>query len=132
MPKKSLFNRIVGDSHLELEFAAFLDKADDVISFAKNFFAVQFKIDYRNADGEISNYYPDFLVKTTDNVIYIVETKGLEDVDVEPKRIRLKQWCADVNAQQKKQIFKELFVSETDFKEYRTGNFKKLAEALED
>lgn len=130
MPKKSLFNRIVGDSHLELEFAAFLEKADDVVSFAKNFFAVQFKIDYRNADGEISNYYPDFLVKTAGNVIYIVETKGAEDVDVEPKRLRLKQWCTDVNAQQKKQVFKDLFVSEEDFKKYQTRNFGQLAEVL--
>lgn len=132
MPKKSLFNRIVGDSHLELEFAAFLEKADDVVSFAKNFFAVQFKIDYRNADGEISNYYPDFLVKTTSNQIYVVETKGAEDVDVEPKRLRLKQWCADVNAQQKKFVYKDLFVSEDDFKQYRTSTFGQLAEALED
>ena len=101
MPKKSLFNRIVGDSHLELEFADFLDKADDVISFTKNFFAVQFKIDYRNSDGDISNYFPDFIVKVKNNEIYIVETKGLEDTDVESKRKRLQQWCEDVNKQQK-------------------------------
>lgn len=132
MPKKSLFNRIVGDSHLELEFASFLDKADDVISFTKNFFAVQFKIDYRNSQGEISNYFPDFIVKTTGNEIYIVETKGNEDLDVEPKRKRLKQWCTDVNAQQKKTTFKDLFVTEEDFKKYRTSSFKHLAEALED
>lgn len=132
MPKKSLFNRIVGDSHLELEFASFLDKAEDVISFTKNFFAVQFKIDYRNSDGEISNYFPDFIVKVTGNTIYIVETKGNEDLDVEPKRKRLKQWCDDVNAQQKKFVYKELFVTEDDFKNYKTGSFKQLVEALED
>jgi len=132
MPKKSLFNRIVGDSHLELEFASFLDKAEDITSFTKNFFAVQFKIDYRNSDGEISNYFPDFIVKTTDNEIYIVETKGNEDLDVEPKRKRLKQWCVDVNTQQKKYVYKDLFVSEDDFKNYKAGSFKQLVEALED
>ncbi len=130
MPKKSLFNRIVGDSHLELEFAAFLDKADDVVSFAKNFFAVQFKIDYRNSDGEISNYFPDFIVKTVSGDIYIVETKGHEDLDVAPKRKRLKQWCEDVNAEQKKHVYKDLYVTEEDFKNYRTANFLQLAEAL--
>jgi type III restriction enzyme len=127
IPRKSLFNRIVGDSHLELEFAAFLEKADDVVAFAKNFFAVQFKIDYRNADGEISNYYPDFLVKTTSNEIYIVETKGNEDLDAAPKRVRLQQWCEDVNAQQKKFIYKELFVNENDFKQYQPKLLADLA-----
>lgn len=131
MPKKSLFNRIVGDSHLELEFASFLEKADDVISYAKNFFAVQFKIDYQNADGEISYYFPDFIVKTAD-IIYIVETKGNADLDVEPKRKRLKQWCADVNAQQKKYIYKDLYVTQEDFEKYKTTSFKQLAETLQD
>lgn len=128
---KSLFNRIVGDSHLELEFAGFLDKADDVVAFAKNYFAVQFKIDYKNAEGAISNYYPDFLVKTNRKEIYIVETKGNEDLDVEPKRKRLQQWCADVNKQQSKYDYKELYVTEEDFKKYRTASFYQLVEALD-
>ena len=130
MPKKSLFNRIVGDSHLELEFADFLDKADDVISFAKNFFAVQFKIDYRNSDGDISNYYPDFIIKAKNNEIYIVETKGQEDTDVALKRKRLQQWCDDVNKQQKKFIYKELYVAEDDFRKYKTNSFLQLANML--
>jgi len=130
MPKKSIFNKIVADSHLELEFAAFLDKADDVVSFAKNFFAVQFKIDYRNSDGEISNYYPDFIVKTKSGEIYVIETKGQQDLDVALKRKRLQQWCVDVNAEQKKHTYKELFVTEEDFRKYRTNSFSELVTAL--
>jgi hypothetical protein len=38
-------------------------------SFAKNYLAVHFKLDYVNADGDISNYYPDFLVKLSDRRI---------------------------------------------------------------
>ena len=34
------------------------------------------KLDYVNADGDISNYYPDFLVKLSAKRIFIVETKG--------------------------------------------------------
>lgn len=132
MPKKSIFNKIVADSHLELEFAAFLDKAEDVVSFAKNFFAVQFKIDYQNAEGEISNYYPDFIVKTKSGDIYIIETKGQQDLDVELKRNRLKQWCDDVNTEQKKHTYRELFVTEEDFKKYRTSSFMQLVNALSD
>ena len=65
IPKKSVFNRIVGDSGFELEFAAFLDKCTDIVSFAKNYFAVGFKLDYVKSDGDISNYYPDFFVKVS-------------------------------------------------------------------
>ena len=65
IPKKSVFNRIIGDSHFELLFARFLEDCadDDVISYAKNYLAVHFKLDYVNANGDISNYYPDFSLR---------------------------------------------------------------------
>jgi hypothetical protein len=37
-------------------------------AFGKNYLAVGFKIDYVKADGELSTYTPDFLVRTTDGV----------------------------------------------------------------
>jgi len=91
VPKKILFNKIIGDSHLELLFANFLEESEDVISYVKNYLAVHFKIDYVNASGDISDYYPDFLVKTSPADVYVVETKGLEDLDVPLKMERLKQ-----------------------------------------
>jgi type III restriction enzyme len=97
IPKKSVFNRIIGDSPLELRFARFLEDSDDVVSYAKNYLAVHFKLDYVNADGDISNYYPDFLVKLSATRIVIVETKGQEDLDVPLKMERLRQWCEDIN-----------------------------------
>jgi type III restriction enzyme len=93
VPKKSVFNKVIGDSHLELLFARFLEDCDDVISYAKNYMAVHFKLDYVNADGDISSYYPDFLVKVSPKEIFIIETKGQEDMDVPLKMARLRQWC---------------------------------------
>ena len=126
-PKKSLFNRVVGDSHLELRFARFLDECSDVESFAKNYFAVNFKLDYVNADGDISNYYPDFIVKTKSGNIYIVETKGLEDLDVPLKMARLKQWCEDLNRTQPSQKYGFVFVDEDGFNKYQPDNFEQLS-----
>ena len=97
-PRKSLFSKIVGEPHaggFELSFAAFLDNAPDVTAFAKNYLAVGFKIDYVKADGDLSNYTPDFLVKTTDGTVWIVETKGREEIDLPQKMNRLRQWCED-------------------------------------
>ena len=130
VPKKSVFNRIIGDSHFELEFAAFLDKCDDIISFAKNYLAIGFKLEYQNAKGEISHYFPDFLVKTPSNKLWIIETKGLEDIDVEPKRKRLQQWVQDVNEQQSKIQVNELFVSQEQYEKYHPKNFEELVRIL--
>lgn len=133
---KSIFNRIVGDSDLELRFAKFLDKCEDVKSFAKNYFAVQFKIDYVNAKGELSNYYPDFFVKCDNGITYIVETKGLEDLDVPLKMQRLKAWVNDVNDLKKATSFDFVFVDETFFDLFsesgtsRLSTFSQLIEAF--
>ena len=125
-PKKSVFNRIIGDSHFELRFASFLEDCPDVISHAKNYFAVHFKLDYVNADGDISNYYPDFIVKTIDGRVVIAETKGLEDLDVPLKMARLSQWCEDVNAVQNDLEFDFVFVDQKSFDSYRPNSFNSL------
>jgi type III restriction enzyme len=126
VPKKSVFNRIVGDSHLELLFARFLEDADDVISYTKNFNAVNFKIDYINATGNISNYIPDFIVKSDKGEVYIVETKGHEDLDDPLKLARLSQWCDDINGLQNKVKYDFVFVDEEGFYKYKPSNLKEL------
>jgi type III restriction enzyme len=125
--QKSIFNKIVGDSRLELLFASFLEKCDDIVSYAKNYFAVNLKIDYVNADGNISNYYPDFIVKVNSKEVYIIETKGLEDLDVPLKMERLKAWCKDLNAAQNKIRVDYVFVEEEEFGRYAPKSFGELA-----
>ncbi len=127
VPKKSVFNRVIGDSHLELQFASFLENCPDVVSYAKNYFAVHFKLDYVNADGNISNYYPDFLVKLAQERFVIVETKGREDMDVPLKTQRLKQWCEDINRAQSEVIYDFVFVDEESFNKYSPKSFADLA-----
>jgi len=126
LPKKSVFNKIVGDSDFELEFADFLEGCDDVVSFAKNYYEVHFKIDYKNADGSISYYYPDFFVKIDNKNIYIVETKGREDLDDPLKIERLKQWCEDANGRQKKITYKMLYVKQEQWDKYKPKDFGEL------
>ncbi|MEA3347777.1 MAG: DEAD/DEAH box helicase family protein [Pseudomonadota bacterium] len=126
VPKKSVFNKIIGDSRLELEFAQFLEGCDDVVSYVKNYMAVNFRIDYMNAKGEISNYYPDFIVKKSNTEYLIVETKGQEDLDVPLKMKRLKLWCEDINQAQKAKRFDFVFVDEENFKKYNPSSFEQL------
>ena len=126
IPKKSIFNKIIGDSKLELHFANFLEDCTDIISYAKNYLAVHFKLDYVDSTGDISNYYPDFFVKVSDKEVYIVETKGLEDLDVPLKMARLKQWCEDLNQAQNTIKFDFVFVDQDSFERYKPVSFRSL------
>ena len=130
IPKKSVFNRIIGDSPLGLRFARFLEDCDDVVSYAKNYLAVHFKLDYVNADGDISNYYPDFLIKLSDNRIVIAETKGQEDLDVPLKMERLRQWCEDINRVQSNVTYDFVYVDEESFEKYKPTSFRQLVDGF--
>lgn len=126
--KKSIFNKIVGDSHFELEFASFLDGCTDVVSFVKNDRQMNpsLFIEYQNADGSISNYFPDFLVKRSDSEIWVVETKGREDLDDPRKWERLQTWVADATAKESGVTYRGMFVRE---EEWRRRPLKDFAEA---
>jgi len=124
VPKKSIFNKVVGDSHFELEFAAFLDGCPDIVSFVKNSQSTSFRIEYQNADGSIANYIPDFIVKQTDSHVWIVETKGREDLDDPLKWDRLQQWCADATAHDEAgRTFSPLFIRQEGWEQYKPTHF---------
>lgn len=128
IPKKSIFNKVVGDSHFELEFSSFLEDCDDIISYVKNSFAIHFKLDYCNADGNIADYYPDFIVKITSKECYVIELKGRESMDDVKKVERLRQWCEDINKLQKDVKYKIMYIKEEVWFTYQAklNNFSDL------
>jgi type III restriction enzyme len=101
-----------------------------VISYAKNYLAVHFKLDYVNADGDISNYYPDFLVKLSDKNTVVVETKGQEDLDVPLKMQRLSQWCEDINRVQTDVKYDFVYVDQEGFDKYKPSSFGQLIDGF--
>ncbi len=112
--KKSIFNKIVGDSKFELQFAGFLDASVDVNRFIKNYIQLGFKMEYVNHEGGISNYYPDFVVHLDNGERFVVETKGAENLD-DPRKIeRLKNWCDDATRSTGK-IYRHLYVRQEDW-----------------
>ncbi len=129
IPQKSVFNKIVGDSNFELEFCAFLEKCDDIVSFAKNFQnkeANALRIEYKNSEGFIATYYPDFFVKKADKEVFIIETKGREDDDDKIKFERLEKWCEDVNERQSRVTYKALYVKQDEYEKHGAKNFDEL------
>jgi|ERR1035437_371492 type III restriction enzyme len=129
IPKKSVFNKIVGDSDFELAFCDFLEKCDDIVSFAKNFAnkeANALRIEYKNEEGFIATYYPDFFVKQNDKSVFIVETKGREDADDKLKFDRLALWCEDVNNRQSRMTYKALYIKQEDWEKNKAKNFDEI------
>jgi type III restriction enzyme len=136
--KKSVFNRIVGEVNadgLELAFAAFLEAAPDVQAHGKNYMAVGFKIEYVKANGELSTYTPDFVVRTTDGVVWIVEAKGREELDLPQKMARLRQWCEDASDASKDDggpTYRFVYVDQKNFEEHKPSSFAGLVSAFHD
>ncbi|MFZ4683437.1 MAG: type III restriction endonuclease subunit R, partial [Terrimicrobiaceae bacterium] len=134
--KKSIFNKTVGEANsggFELSFAAFLQAAPDVSAFAKNYLAIGFKIDYVKADGDLSNYTPDFIARSTDNTVWIIETKGREELDLPQKMSRLKQWCDDATAASAEEdgvVYRFIYVDQKGFQKHTPATLAGLASSF--
>ncbi|MFD1144546.1 DEAD/DEAH box helicase family protein [Larkinella insperata] len=132
VPKKSVFNKIIGDSPFEMEVASFLEnRFSDVIAYAKNTMGeggINFKIEYQAQDGNIREYFPDFFVKTGANTFYILETKGREDLDDLLKIKRLLTWCKDINNVQSEYTYNSVYVKQEKWDDLKNNlkSFKDL------
>ena len=123
VPKKSVFNKIIGDNPLELEFSSFCEsRFNDVVSFAKNTFGdggVNFSIEYQKENGNIASFFPDFFIKTSPTTFFILETKGREDLDDIRKIQRLATWCKDINTAQKEYIYTPVYIKQEKWVEVK-------------
>ena len=103
----------------------FLDTANDVIAFSKIVPKIGFFIEYRDSQGNLRMYYPDFIA-VTNNEYLIIETKGMVDVDVKYKDKRAKQWCEDAtNLTGQKWLFHRV-----NLEEFRKHKFKSIKELV--
>lgn len=136
--RRSIFNRIVPEATgggFELAFARFLDEAPDVAAFAKNYLAIGFQLDYVRADGELSHYVPDFLVRATDGTVYVIETKGREELDLPHKMARLKLWCADATTASRAlggPAYRFVYVDQPGFEAHRPQALADLVASFRD
>lgn len=102
---KTIFDKLGYPSNkgkLEKSFIEFLDLDADVESFIKiNETQHRFSsIFYIRQDGLLSNYSPDFLVKTNQKY-YIIETKGddkIHESNVKQKQLATIEWCKKINS----------------------------------
>ena len=80
-----------------------------------------------NSFGDLSNYTSDFMVRTNDRKIWIVETKGRTELDVPRKMARLRQWCVDATAvEEDGQVYDYVFVDQIGFERHEPKTFAAL------
>lgn len=93
--ERTVFNLTPVDNKFERRFAQFLERATDVAAFAKLTLNSRFALEYISSTGALRYYYPDFVVRLVDDSCLVIETKGLEDIDVALKDRRARRWCRD-------------------------------------
>jgi type III restriction enzyme len=90
---KCIFNLVPCDNELERTFAKFLDHADDVVAFAKLPEQFGFAIEYVDNASNMRYYYPDFVANLDNGEHWLIETKGMESVEVAHKDRAATLWC---------------------------------------
>jgi type III restriction enzyme len=95
--RKCIFNLVPCDNEFEREFARFLQSAGDVERFAKLPQQFGFVIEYTDNMSNLRYYEPDFVAVAADGVHYLIETKGLEDVNVVNKDRAARLWCENTS-----------------------------------
>ena len=117
-PKRSAF---------EKEFMNYLDEKGNVLAFTKVLQRHPLHIPYYNQEGYLRYYLPDFVVKE-EEAMYLIETKGMEGVEVPIKVKEALRWCENVEKLSGKS-WKYLKVRPQDLETYSTHDFKTLATA---
>jgi len=126
---KTIFNYVACDNNFELSFAKFLHNAGDVMAYSKLPQQFGFSIQYTDSRANIRHYFPDFIVKISDETYWIVETKGREDIEVLLKDKAAHNWCK--NATELTDIhWQYLKVAQTDFENLHPDTFEELCVAL--
>ena len=119
--RKCVFSLVPCANDFEKEFARFLEGADDVVRFSKLPEQFGFSIEYTDNYGNLRYYEPDFVIVDKDGKHYLVETKGLEDVNVANKDRAAGLWCENAT---------ELTGTAWQYLKVRQSEFTKLQPAM--
>ncbi len=126
---KCIFNYVTCDDNFEINFAKFLDRANDVKAFVKMVPKMKFCVEYRDLKGNLHYYYPDFVITTAYDEHVIVETKGRVDEDIEFKDKRIRMWCEDATkVTDEKWSYKR--VNQEEFERYKFNTLQEVINTL--
>jgi type III restriction enzyme len=123
---KCVFDRVPCDNDFEVEFARFLEKADDVVRFAKLPPRFAFAIEYVDSFGNLRYYEPDFVAVDLEGKHLLIETKGIEDINVANKDRAARLWCQNASTLTRTP-WSYLKVRQLEFQNLRPSELRELA-----
>ncbi len=122
---KTVFNLVAADNEYEKSFAQFLQRATDVVRFAKIPRRFNFSIPYTDSAANLRYYEPDFVAVTQDGVHHLIETKGREDIDVKHKDRAAQLWCENASMLTGNEwVYQKIL--QTEFEKLRPDEFADL------
>ena len=86
---------------------------------------------FTKSDGDLAPYVQDFPVKSDDGKIFVIETKGREELDLPQKMARLRQWCGEATVASLAAggpAYRQLFVDQEGFETHQPTSFQGLVE----
>ena len=129
LANKTIFNYAPVENDFESEFARFLNRAEDVVTFCKVVPKIGFFVEYRDSEGNLRLYYPDFLIVLNNGERLVIETKGIEDVDVKHKDKRAELWCEDAS-RLTGEVWRYCRVDQEDFEKYKYKTVSELVDSI--
>lgn len=132
--EKTVFNYVATYNAFERRFAAFLDRAEDVLRFAalgtteQGASGTRFRVDYLKPSGAIGFYHPDWVaVQATRSgeVHWIIETKGRVWEGTAAKDEALEDWCERIRAATGTS-WRYVRINQTDFDSRSFGSLEGL------
>jgi type III restriction enzyme len=128
--KKTIFNYTPCDNDFEFHFAKFLEKAEDIKAFSKLPEQFGFCIQYTDTLANIRNYFPDFIAIAEDNTMWVIETKGREDIEVKLKDNCAINWCRSAT-ELTGENWNYLKVPQKEFEQLHPEGFEELLAAVD-
>jgi type III restriction enzyme len=95
---KSVFNLVPCDNEFEKEFAQFFGEGGRRFAICQAAWAIWFRYRLPESRWQFPLLRADFVALTSDGTHYIVETKGLEDVNVANKDRAAHLWCENTTS----------------------------------
>lgn len=123
--KKTVFNALPYSkrSEFEKDFMIYLDGQSEVEKFTKIFSRIPLRVPYYE-ENYLRHYVPDFVI-FANNSFYLIETKGMEEAELEIKMKHAREWCKRVSELSKNKWF-YIKISKKDFEKYKNQKFSNL------
>ncbi len=120
--RKCILNFAPCSNAFERAFGSFLDGAADVAAWCKIPDNFKFTIEYTDQRASLRYYYPDFIAVTDDGIRWIIETKGMESVEVAHKDRAALLWCENAT-RLTGEVWRYIKVPQKDFYELQPAAF---------